>query len=282
VLHGAEVTVPARLPVGAQALAHVVGRADLLVAAGPYPAAQAERLLGRPGSGPRPRRTSTVVVPPGVDTDRFRPLTEAERRDARRSVGLPDSGRLVVSVSRLVPRKGMDTLIAAARRLARTHTDLTVAIAGAGRDRHRLALLARGAPVRFLGRVPDDRLPALHGCADAFAMICRDRWGGLEQEGFGIVFLEAAACGVPQVAGASGGAADAVVDGQTGLIVRQPAGAGGAADTAGALGRLLDDPELRARLGDAARARAERDFAYDGLAARLRAALVEAGASLRA
>ena len=64
--------------------------------------------------------------------------------------------------------------------------------------------------------MPDDDLPSLYGCADVFAMLCRNRWGGLEQEGFGIVFLEAAACGVPQVAGASGGAAEAVVDGETG------------------------------------------------------------------
>ena len=76
--------------------------------------------------------------------------------------------------------------------------------------------------MRFLGRVPDDRgLPALYGCADAFAMLCRNRWLGLEQEGFGIVFLEAAAaCGVPQVAGRSGGsAAEAVIDGVTGTLV---------------------------------------------------------------
>ena len=78
--------------------------------------------------------------------------------------------------------------------------------------------------MRFLGRVPNDDLPALYGCADVYTMLCRNRWGGLEQEGFGIVFLEAAACGVPQVAGDSGGAAEAVADGETGIVVRRPDG----------------------------------------------------------
>ncbi len=101
-------------------------------------------------------------------------------------------------------------------------------------------------------------------------MSCRSRWGGLEQEGFGIVFLEAAAAGVPSVAGDSGGAAEAVVDGETGLVVRRPEDAG---ELASAIGRLLDDPELARRQGAAARRRAETAFAYDVLAARLAGAL---------
>jgi phosphatidylinositol alpha-1,6-mannosyltransferase len=178
----------------------------------------------------------------------------------------------VVSVSRLVPRKGMDTLIEAAARLAPRRPDLTVAIAGGGRDRARLDRLVRrsGAPVRLLGRVDDERLPSLYACADAFAMLCRNRWGGLEQEGFGIVFLEAAACGVPQVAGDSGGASEAVVDGQTGFVVRRPHDA---AEVTHTLGRLLDDDDLRRVQGIAARERAEREYAYSVLAARLDEAL---------
>ena len=73
--------------------------------------------------------------------------------------------------------------------------------------------------MRLLGRVPSPDLPGLYACADVFALCCRSRWGGLEQEGFGIVFLEAAAAGVPSVAGDSGGAAEAVVDGETGVVV---------------------------------------------------------------
>ncbi len=101
-------------------------------------------------------------------------------------------------------------------------------------------------------------------------MLCRNRWGGLEQEGFGIVFVEAAACGVPQVAGDSGGAAEAVADGETGIVVRRPDDVGEAVE---ALRRLLDDEPERARMGLAARARAEREFSYSVLAARLGAAL---------
>src|SRR5436190_902550 len=128
-------------------------------------------------------------------------------------------------------------------------------------DRARRERLVRrsSAPVRLLGRVDDERLPSLYGCADAFAMLCRNRWGGLEQEGFGIVFLEAAACGVPQVAGDSGGASEAVVDGETGLVVRRP---GDGAAVAAALSRLVDDAQLRRAQGRAARARAEAEFAY--------------------
>jgi phosphatidyl-myo-inositol dimannoside synthase len=144
-------------------------------------------------------------------------------------------------------------------------------IGGSGRDRSRLERRAarRGAPVRFLGRVPQEQLPRLYGCADVFAMICRNRWLGLEQEGFGIVFVEAAAAGVPQVAGRSGGSHEAVVDGETGAVVDPHDAAG----VASALGRLLDDAEGRRRQGEAARARAVAEFSYDVLAARLDASL---------
>ncbi|HMQ25376.1 MAG TPA: glycosyltransferase, partial [Acidimicrobiales bacterium] len=108
------------------------------------------------------------------------------------------------------------------------------------------------------------------GCADVFAMLCRSRWGGLEQEGFGIVFLEAAAAGVPQVAGQSGGSAEAVVDGETGLVVGDP---GDVDAVTRALGALLDDPSRRAAMGRAARERAEREFAYEVLVERLAGAL---------
>jgi phosphatidylinositol alpha-1,6-mannosyltransferase len=290
VLHGAEVTVPSRLPASRQALKRVLAGADLLVAAGGYPAAEAARLLGDrdgdvdgnrnghgDGDGPmRETGPTTVNVPPGVDTGRFRPLSEAEKATARAKLGLPSQGPLVTSVSRLVPRKGMDVLIKSAADLKRTHPDLTVAIAGTGRDRRRLERLTRhsGAPVRFLGRVAEADLPLVYGCGDVFTMLCRNRWGGLEQEGFGIVFLEAAATGVPQVAGDSGGARDAVQDDVTGLVVPDPRAVG---STVAAIARLLDDAGLRMRLGSNARERAVAEFDYDVLAARLDAALQEHG-----
>jgi phosphatidyl-myo-inositol dimannoside synthase len=264
VLHGAEVTVPGRLPGSRHALGTVLRRATQVIAAGHYPAAEGERAAGHD--------LPVTVVPPGVDTGRFRPLTTAERVAAREHLGLPVDGRLVVSVSRLVPRKGFDVLIRAVSRLARTRPDLTLAVAGAGRDHRRLSRLATelGAPVQFLGRVPDADLAGLYGCADVFAMLCRNRWADLEQEGFGIVFLEAAAAGVPQVAGDSGGAAEAVADGDTGLVVRRP---GDPEAVASAVGRLLDDGEARLAMGARARRRAEDEYTYDLLAARLGDAL---------
>ena len=180
----------------------------------------------------------------------------------------------MVSVSRLVPRKGMDVLIDTAVRLRAEVPDLTVAIAGRGRDSDRLVgrIAEYGAPVRLLGGVSDAGLPSLIGAADVFAMLCRNRWLGLEQEGFGIVFLEAAAAGVPQVAGASGGAGEAVADGETGLVVRRPTDAGTAAR---AIGRLLGDGGLRRQMGTASRRRAEASFDYDKLAPRLAASLAD-------
>lgn len=270
VLHGAEVTVPGRLPAARQLLGRVIRGASLVVAAGGYPAAEGQRAAGAPGAPP------FVIVPPGVDTARFQPLGPAARTAARRRLGLPVDGRLVVSVSRLVPRKGMDVLIEAVAALAEQRTDLLLVIGGDGRDRSRLERSAERlrAPVRFLGRVSDADLPLLDASADVWAMLCRDRWLGLEQEGFGIVFLEAAACGVPQVAGRSGGAAEAVADGATGLVVSEPSDP---AAVRHALARLLDDPNLRVRLGTAARRRAVEEFDYDVLAGRLEAALATVG-----
>ncbi len=217
-----------------------------------------------------------VEIPPGVDLDRFSPLGADGRARARADLGLPVDGPLVVSVSRLVPRKGMDVLIDAASRLAPVFSGLTVAIAGRGRDAERLAgrVAELGAPVRLLGGVSDADLPRLVGAADVFAMICRDRWLGLEREGFGIVFLEAAAAGVPQVAGASGGADEAVADGETGILVRRPAEVG---EATRAIARLLENDGLRTRMGEAARRRVVASFDYDRLAPRLAASLTGVG-----
>jgi phosphatidylinositol alpha-1,6-mannosyltransferase len=264
VVHGAEIVVPGRLPITKSGLRRVLSGASVVVAAGNYPATHARALAGD--------KTPIVVVPPGVDADRFVPLRAEERAAARAHWGLSERGRLVVSVSRLVPRKGMDVLIRAGARLALERPDLVVAIAGAGRDRRRLERLIdhTAAPVVLLGRVGDDDLPSLYGCADVFAMLARSRWGGLEEEGFGIVFLEAAACGVTQVAGASGGTGDAVDDGVTGAIVRHPREVD---DAAAALAHLLDDADRRRAFGDAGRTRACDHFSYDGLAESLRSGL---------
>ena len=243
----------------------------------PSPSPPAATPGPRPRAPPAPRTPPMVVVPPGVDHVRFHPLAPEEKVAVRRRLGLPTDGRLVVSVSRLVPRKGMDVLIEAVGALSAERGDLTLAIGGAGRDRGRLELKARrsAARVRLLGRVSDADLPLLDGAADVWAMCCRDRWFGLEREGFGIVFLEAAATGVAQLAGRSGGSDEAVVDGQTGLVVDRPRDS---AAVAASLARLLDDVELRDRLGAQARRRALSEFDYDMLARRLHEALVHVSA----
>jgi phosphatidylinositol alpha-1,6-mannosyltransferase len=272
VLHGSEVTVPGRLPGTRSLLARVLRGASLLIAAGGYPEAEARRVGGV--------LPPIAQVPPGVDTSRFVPLPPIERASTRARLGLPAAGPLVLSVSRLVPRKGMDTLIEAAARLSASgrHDQLTVVIAGSGRDRPRLhrLIIKTGAPVRLLGRIPSPDLPGLYACADVFALACRSRWGGLEQEGFGIVFLEAAAAGIPSVAGDSGGAAEAVIDGETGFVVKVPSDAAAMAD---AIDRVLSDPALASRFGQAARHRAETDFAYDVLALRLGEAIGQMAAA---
>ncbi|MGQ0826634.1 MAG: glycosyltransferase family 4 protein [Actinomycetota bacterium] len=253
--HGAEITLPGRVP-GSRALARrVLRNAAGVVAAGGYPAREAERAAGKALRG--------VIVPPGVDTERFLPYTDAMRANTRVRFGLALDRPLVLGVSRLVPRKGFDVVIDAVAGIEGAQ----LAIAGAGRDRVRLERRADalGGRVRFLGRVSDEDLPALYATADVFSMCCRERWGGLEAEGFGIVFLEAAACGVPAVAGRSGGAHEAVVDGETGFVVEPR----DVTAVRARIATLLADAELRRRMGAAARARVAGALAYDRLVARL-------------
>ena len=260
VLHGAEVTVPGRLPGSNLALARVLKNARHVIAAGGYPATEARRVAGR--------ELPITVIPPGVDTQRFVPLNDDERRAARAHFGVDAGAQLVVGLSRLVPRKGFDVLIEAAARLRDEFPRLTVLIGGSGRDADRLRGLIDKlrAPVRLVGRVPNDDLVRFYGCADVSAMLCRSRWGGLEQEGFGIVFAEAAACGVPQLAGDSGGAAEAVVDNVTGRVVTRPHEVN---DVVAALRELLLDSPRRAEMGRASRTRAVAEFDYEVLSRRL-------------
>jgi len=264
ILHGAETTVPARLPAARAAFAKTLSGASLVVSASNYALSEAQRIVDQD--------LPTVYVPPGVDVQRFVPLDEPARVATRERHGLHPVNPLIVSVSRLVPRKGMDRLIEATARLAPEFPGLETVIIGGGRDESRLRrMIARhNAPVRLLGRVSDEDIPSLVGCADVFAMLCRIRWGGLEQEGFGIVFLEAAAAGIPQVAGASGGAAEAVVDGSSGLIVKDPNSTTHAVE---ALRTLLANAEMRTRMGLAGRSRAVAEFSYDLLSERLFAAV---------
>jgi phosphatidylinositol alpha-1,6-mannosyltransferase len=260
ILHGAEVTVPGRLPVSKQILGRVLRGAERIITSGGYPAREGEHAASS--------ALPTSVVSPGVDADRFVPLSPEERSIARKLFGLNDDDEIVLGISRLVPRKGFDTVIKAVAQLAPHRPKLRLVIASTGRDEDRLKKLAKElrAPVTFLGRVPNDDLPALYGCADVFSMMCRNRWGGLEQEGFGIVFVEAAACGIPQIAGESGGAAEAVLDGVTGFVMSNPTDSSG---LAARIVEILDNPELRLSMSLASRERALNEFNYDHLAHRL-------------
>lgn len=265
ILHGAEVTVPGRLPLVASSLRHVLRHAQVAICAGSYPEAEARRNAAE-WSPP------TLLVPPGVDIQRFTPLEPSRRDEVRTRLGLSPSALLVCSYSRLVPRKGMDTLIRASALLAAQFPNLQVAIGGAGRDRKRLEVIARklDAPVVFLGRVADDDLPSWLGASDLMVMDCRSRWWGLEQEGFGIVFLEAASSGVAQVAGRSGGSHEAVRHGRTGFVVDNPHSEDAlAADMA----RILRDAELRGQFAHEARVMAVERFDWRVLAERLAAGL---------
>ncbi|MCT2274559.1 glycosyltransferase family 4 protein [Dietzia cinnamea] len=168
--------------------------------------------------GPRAR---LVRQPGGVDTERFRP-DPVRRRAIRDRYGVADRD-VIVCLSRLVPRKGQDALIRAMPEIARRVPGAVLVVVGGGPYRRTLEGLARRYGVAdrviFSGRIPADEIVDHHRMADVFAMPCRTRGGGLDVEGLGIVYLEASACGVPVVAGRSGGAPETVRDGRTGLVV---------------------------------------------------------------
>ncbi|MFD6419651.1 glycosyltransferase family 4 protein [Streptomyces sp. NPDC060194] len=208
-----------------------------------------------------------VQLPPGVDEKTFHPGSGGDAVRAR--LGLTERP-VVVCVSRLVPRKGQDTLIRAMPAILRAVPDAVLLVVGGGPYESDLRALAASTgvadSVRFTGSVPWAELPAHYGAGDVFAMPCRTRRGGLDVEGLGIVYLEASATGLPVVAGDSGGAPDAVLDGETGWVVP-------GADSAAAAERvtaLLLDPALRARMGERGREWVEGKWRWDLLAHKLR------------
>jgi phosphatidylinositol alpha-1,6-mannosyltransferase len=211
-----------------------------------------------------------VQLPPGVDEKVFHPGSGGEA--VRERLGLTDRP-VVVCVSRLVPRKGQDTLIRALPRILAAEPDTVLLLVGGGPYEKDLRRLARETgvadAVRFTGAVPWSGLPAHYGAGGVFAMPCRTRRGGLDAEGLGIVYLEASATGLPVVAGDSGGAPDAVLDGETGWVVR----GGSVEETADRVLTLLQDPELRRRMGERGRAWVEEKWRWDLLAERLRTLL---------
>jgi phosphatidyl-myo-inositol dimannoside synthase len=219
-----------------------------------------------------PPNVPVSVLPPGADVERFNPSLPTDDVRLRHGIG----GRpLVVCVSRLVMRKGQDVLIRSMAGVQRRVPDAALLIVGSGPYEHSLRRLAERAPrdsVFFAGEVSEADLPRYYAVGDVFAMPCRNRLAGLEVEGWGAVFVEAAACGKPVVAGDSGGAREALVDGETGLLVE---GSDVGAVT-GAIGDLLADPALARRMGAAGRTRVERELSWPTLAARLARWVAEA------
>lgn len=212
------------------------------------------------------------VLYPGADADAFHPdLPFEDLTDALGVTGRP----LVVCVSRLVPRKGQDVLIRAMSEVRRRVPDAALLVVGGGPYRRRLEALAAAAPagaVVFAGEVSERDLPRYYRAGDVFAMPCRTRLGGLEVEGWGNVFIEAAACGRPVVVGDSGGAREALVDGATGLLVD----GSNVRAVADAVASLLEDPGRAQAMGAAGRARVERHYTWARAAGQMAGWLREA------
>ena len=190
-----------------------------------------------------------LKIAPGIDTEHFNPRN-AEK--LRKSLGL-ESKPTIVCVGRLVHRKGQDRLVEAMPEILKRFPDATLVFIGEGPHRARLdALIKRNKVennVRFIGRIQYAELPEYIALGDVFAMPSRSRFFGLEVEGLGIVYLEASSCGLPVIAGASGGAPDAVRDGETGFVVD----GNNIDEIAERIIQLLADHNLREVMGKAGR-----------------------------
>jgi phosphatidyl-myo-inositol dimannoside synthase len=244
------------LPGSRQLLQRIAGDLDVLTYISEYTRARLEPALGR--------RTRLAQLSPGVDVDHFTP--DVDGRAVRERYGLGDAP-VVVCVSRLVARKGQDVLVAGWPRVLARHPDARLLLVGGGPGeaslRRAVSRLGLANSVVLTGPVAADLLPEHYAAGDVFAMPCRTRRAGLDVEGLGMVFLEAAACGRPVVAGTSGGAPEAVREGVTGHVVdpRSP-------DTvADAIAGLLDDPARAATMGKAGRAWVEQRWSWTTIAA---------------
>jgi phosphatidylinositol alpha-1,6-mannosyltransferase len=252
--HGAEVVVPAAFPVTRQLVRYPLRRADAVFTTSSYTSNRVRRLVG----------SEPTVVGAGVDPA-FAPG------------GSPASPPVVGCVSRFVPRKGQRRVLAAAAALRSEGRDVSVLLVGRGRDERPLRRMASrlAVPVRFEVGVPFAALPNLYRDISVFAMPCRSRWFGLEAEGLGIVFLEAAASGLPVIAGDSGGAPETVLPGRTGFVVDDTAG------LVAALRLLLDDPKAAHAMGVAGAEWVRRQYSWEAVAERfeegLRGAIARRG-----
>jgi phosphatidylinositol alpha-1,6-mannosyltransferase len=259
--HGHEVGWAA-LP-GARTLLRRIGRgADVVTYLGEYTRTRLARAIDG--------LTSLQRLAPGVDVDAYSPQVDRHLIRARHHLA---DRPVIVCVSRLVPRKGQDVLIRALPLIRRAVPDAALLLVSGGPYRPTLERLARETGVErdvvFTGAVSWAELPAHYAAGDVFAMPCRTRRRGLDVEGLGIVYLEASATGLPVVAGDSGGAPDAVREGETGFVVPGRA----VAAVADRITNLLLDPALAARMGAAGRAWVEAEWRWETQADRLRTLL---------
>ncbi|HEX4063204.1 MAG TPA: glycosyltransferase family 4 protein [Streptosporangiaceae bacterium] len=250
----------AALPAARQLLRRIGDDVDVLTYLGEYFRVRLARALS-PEAAARMQRLA-----PGVDVTTFHPgAGGALIRDRLGLTGRP----VVVCVSRLVPRKGQDTLLRAWPGVLATVPEAALLIVGAGPFSKNLEALAGRLPpraVRFTGPVPAADLPACYDAGDVFAMPCRTRRGGLDVEGLGIVYLEASATGLPVIGGDSGGAPDAIRDGESGYVVPGR----DVAAVAGRITELLTDPAKAKAMGEKGLAWVHREWTWDQVAGRLR------------
>nr|WP_239522685.1 glycosyltransferase family 4 protein [Geodermatophilus sabuli] len=245
------------LPGARQVMRRIAGGLDVLTYISEYTGDRLAPALGGV--------TRTAQLSPGVDVDVFTP--EADGAAVRERYGLGDAP-VVVCVSRLVARKGQDVLVAGWPHVLARHPDARLLLVGGGplEAALRRAVADRGLQhsVVLTGAVSPGQLPEHYAAGDVFAMPCRTRRGGLDVEGLGMVYLEAAACGLPVVAGTSGGAPETVREGVTGHVVTDPRSAEGVAAT---VSGLLDDPERARAMGAAGRRWVEQRWSWTTIAA---------------
>jgi phosphatidylinositol alpha-1,6-mannosyltransferase len=267
--HGVEVAV-GRVPLVNRLQVRVAGQLRLLTAVSRWSAAR----VGRAVRG----RCPVELLPAGVDADTYHPAVDGRQVRERHGLG---ASPVCVCISRLVPRKGQDRLVQGWPRVVARVPEARLLLVGGGPYERRLRRLAAASPVadriHLAGEVAWEELPAHYAAADVFAMPCRTRWLGLDLEALGVVFLEAAATGLPVVAGRSGGAPETVVEGVTGTVVdgRRP---GPVAD---AVAGLLADPDRARAMGAAGRHRVEDEFSWPAVVTRLQQLLAEAAGAAR-
>ena len=212
------------------------------------------------------------VLHPGVDPDEFRPKLSAQAITERYDL---DGRKVLLSVSRLVKRKGHDRVLRALPRVIEEVPNVLYLIAGRGEEeaslRRMVDELGLGGHVVFAGYVEQTLLPSLYCASDLFIMPSFSRDDGHDYEGFGIVFSEANACGLPVIGGRSGGAEDAIIHGETGLLV-DPLDVG---EIAKAITHLLTDEKLAKKLGTNGRRRVEQELGWNWVGQRLVSCLQE-------